>query len=81
MCNSETLKLLCQRLVANQFDHVHDAEQALEQFEQLTTPAMVLSMIVLAMPRHETPTGENVARTTRSDTSVPTINQNLTSQD
>lgn len=46
MPNNEMLMLLCQRLIANQFGHIHDAEQALEQFEQLTTPAAVLEMLV-----------------------------------
>lgn len=45
MPSSEMLKLLCQLLVANQFDHIHDAERALEQFEQLATPAAVLEML------------------------------------
>jgi hypothetical protein len=45
MPNNETLMLLCQRLVDNQFDTIHDAEQALEQFELLTTPGAVLGLI------------------------------------
>lgn len=45
MSNNEMLKLLCQRLVANEYETVHDAEQALEQFEQLTTPGLVLRLL------------------------------------
>lgn len=44
MSNNQILKLLCQRLVDNQFDHIHDAEQALEQFEDLATPGAVLGL-------------------------------------
>jgi len=45
MSNNAELQLLCQRLVANEFETVHDAQQALEQFEKLTTPAAVLELI------------------------------------
>lgn len=48
MSNNEMLKLLCLRLVGNEFETVHDAEQALEQFEKLTTPAAVLELIEIA---------------------------------
>jgi hypothetical protein len=80
MSSNEALKLLCQRLVANQFDHIHDAEQALEQFEQLTTPTMVLSLLEKVAPRHEMQAAENVARSAQADTSVFAIAKNLTSQ-
>jgi len=45
MSRNSELKALCQQLVANQFEHVHDAEQALEQFEDLATPGAVLELI------------------------------------
>lgn len=44
MSNNQILMQLCQRVIDNQFDHLHDAEQALEQFEQLTTPGAVLGL-------------------------------------
>ncbi|TDV54604.1 hypothetical protein EC919_104343 [Pseudomonas graminis] len=40
-----SLKDLCEALVSQQFESVHDAEQALEKFEHLTTPAAVLSLL------------------------------------
>ena len=45
MSRNSELKALCQQLVANQFEHVHDAEQALEQFEDLATPGAVLALL------------------------------------
>ncbi|MCF7540621.1 hypothetical protein [Pseudomonas petrae] len=51
-CDNE-LKVLCQALVAQQFESVHDAERALERFEELTTPAMVLAILdQLEQARH-----------------------------
>ncbi|MCF7558874.1 hypothetical protein [Pseudomonas petrae] len=49
-CDSE-LKVLCQ-VVGQRFESVHDAEQALEQFEQLTTPAVALELIA-EINRHQ----------------------------
>lgn len=40
-----SLKDLCEALVSQQFDSVHDAEQALKEFEELTTPARVLAIL------------------------------------
>jgi hypothetical protein len=40
-----SLKDLCEALVIQRFESVHDAEQALEQFEKLTTPAAVLDLL------------------------------------
>lgn len=45
MSNNAELQLLCQKLVANEFETIHDAEQALEQFEKLTTPELVLNLL------------------------------------
>ncbi|WP_341520745.1 hypothetical protein AABC73_20695 [Pseudomonas sp. G.S.17] len=45
MSNNHKLKILCQRLTEQQFCSVHDAELALEKFEKLTTPAIVLGLI------------------------------------
>ncbi|KFE51100.1 hypothetical protein [Pseudomonas syringae] len=45
MSNNTKLKILCQRLAAQEFDSIHAAEMALEQFEKLTTPAMVLGLL------------------------------------
>ncbi|HEX8596732.1 MAG TPA: hypothetical protein VF682_26135 [Pseudomonas sp.] len=45
MSNNTKLKILCQRLAAQEFDSIHDAELALDQFEKLTTPAMVLGLL------------------------------------
>jgi hypothetical protein len=45
MSNNTKLKILCQRLTAQQFESIHAAEVALEQFEKLTTPAMVLGLL------------------------------------
>lgn len=45
MSNNQILKQLCQQLVANQFETIHDAEQALEQFEDLATPGAVLALL------------------------------------
>lgn len=39
------LRDLCVGLVGQRFVTVHDAEQALEQFERLTTPRLVLSLL------------------------------------
>ena len=44
-CDSE-LKSLCEDLVAQRFGSVHDAQQALERFEHLTTPSTVLAIVV-----------------------------------
>lgn len=47
------LKDLCEALVSQRFDSVHDAEQALKKFEELTTPARVLTILnQLEMARH-----------------------------
>lgn len=45
MSNNTKLKILCQWLAAQEFDSIHAAELALEQFEKLTTPAIVLGLI------------------------------------
>jgi hypothetical protein len=39
------LKDLCAALVSQRFDSVHNAEQALKKFEELTTPARVLAIL------------------------------------
>lgn len=47
------LKDLCEALVSQQFESVHDAEQALKKFEELTTPARVLEILdQLEKPHH-----------------------------
>ncbi len=40
-----SLKDLCEALVNQQFESVHDAEQALKEFEEQTTPARVLTIL------------------------------------
>lgn len=45
MSNNHKLKILCQRLTEQQFCSIHDAELALEKFEKMTTPAIVLGLI------------------------------------
>lgn len=66
MSSNPELQLLCQRLVANEFETLHDAEQALEQFEKLTTPAAVLELIerkqVATVTTHEMRPLEIIAR-------------------
>ncbi|MGA3682494.1 hypothetical protein [Pseudomonas graminis] len=48
-----SLKDLCEALVSQRFDSVHDAEHALDKFEELTTPARVLVILdQLEMARH-----------------------------
>ena len=49
MTNNAELKLLCESLVANEFVLIHDAEQALELFERLTTPGLVLGLLDAAI--------------------------------
>ncbi|WP_167355795.1 hypothetical protein [Pseudomonas graminis] len=39
------LRDLCEALVSQRFQSVHDAEQALKKFEELTTPARVLAIL------------------------------------
>jgi hypothetical protein len=48
-----SLKDLCEALVSQRFDSVHDAEQALRKFEELTTPTRVLAILdLLENARH-----------------------------
>ncbi|MCF7537564.1 hypothetical protein [Pseudomonas petrae] len=48
-----SLEDLCEALASQQFESVHDAEQALKKFEELTTPARVLTILdQLEMERH-----------------------------
>lgn len=45
MSRDNDLKTLCHALVGQKFESVHDAEQAFEQFESMTTPDVVLGWL------------------------------------
>lgn len=81
MASDNELRLLCQALVDRQFESVHDAEQALEQFENLTTPAAVLGILAELDGFKSLGDALLICVTLGRSTSVSVTTANLTSQE